>query len=73
MTVPAAGATYAVGSAVAADSASGDALSGVATCTGTVAIGAAINTATKGTKNFTVNGTDVAGNKKTTTVSYKVQ
>jgi hypothetical protein len=73
ITVPAANSTYALGSTVAANYACSDALSGIATCTGATANGAAISTATKGTKNFTVTGTDAAGNKTTTTLSYKVQ
>jgi len=48
------------------------ATSGVAKCSGTVANGALINTSTKGTKTFTVVGTDKAGNKKTLSVLYSV-
>src|ERR1044071_8448681 len=46
--------------------------SGVATCAGTVANGAAVNTASVGAKVFTVNATDVAGNAATKTVNYTV-
>ena len=46
--------------------------SGVATCVGTVANGAAINTASVGAKTFTVNATDIAGNPASKTVNYTV-
>lgn len=45
---------------------------GVATCTGTVANGAAINTSTLGAKTFTVTSTDLEGKRSTATVSYTV-
>lgn len=45
---------------------------GVATCTGTVASGAAVNTATLGPKTFTVEATDQAGNSAELTVTYIV-
>jgi len=66
--VPANGAVYTKGSAVSASYACSDTLSGVATCHGTVGNGDSINTATRGTKSFTVTGTDLAGN--TTKISY---
>ena len=46
--------------------------SGVASCIGNVATGAAINTSTVGPKTFTVTGKDVAGNETTTVRSYLV-
>jgi Tol biopolymer transport system component len=46
--------------------------SGGATCTGPVANGAALNTASVGAKNFTVNATDVAGNTSQKSVDYTV-
>lgn len=46
--------------------------SGIDTCVGTVADGDPINTATIGTKTFKVTATDLAGNKTTKTVTYKV-
>ena len=49
-----------------------DAGSGVATCTGPVANGAAINTASVGAKTFTVNATDLAGNTSQQSVNYTV-
>jgi dehydratase len=45
---------------------------GVATCIGTVANGAPINTSSLGTKTFTVNATDNEGKMSTATVSYTV-
>ena len=44
----------------------------MATCVGTVANGAAVNTASVGAKAFTVNATDVAGNTASKTVNYTV-
>jgi hypothetical protein len=46
--------------------------SGLATCTGPVANGAAIDTAAAGVKSFTVSATDGAGNPSTKTVHYTV-
>ncbi|MCA1625403.1 MAG: DNA/RNA non-specific endonuclease [Acidobacteria bacterium] len=46
--------------------------SGVASCIGTVANGAAIDTTTTGTKTFSVMATDNAGNTKTQTVTYTI-
>lgn len=46
--------------------------SGVASCVGTVANGAALNTSAVGEKSFTVTATDNAGNTGTRTVSYRV-
>ena len=72
ITTPANGATYASGSTVDASYACSDATSGVATCSGTVADGAAIKTGSAGIKKFTVTSTDNAGNKTTQSVSYTV-
>ena len=47
--------------------------SGVAGCTGTVANGAALDTATPGTHSFTVTATDAVGNHATETVTYAVR
>ncbi len=44
----------------------------VASCTGTLANGAAINTAVPGTKSFTVTAVDTAGNPRTVVRSYTV-
>jgi probable HAF family extracellular repeat protein len=70
--VPAKGTAYALHSKVLASYSCLDATSGVASCIGTVADGTRINTETKGTKTFTVTGTDNAGNAKTTSVLYSV-
>ncbi len=45
---------------------------GVASCVGTVANGAAINTSTLGAKTFTVTATDLEGKVGTKTVTYTV-
>ena len=62
------------GSAAVADFDCADATpgSGVATCVGTVADGAAIDTLTLGPKTFTVVATDNAGNTTSRPVSYQV-
>lgn len=49
-----------------------DAVSGVASCAGTVTDGAAIDTATVGVKTFTVTAADAAGNATFRSVSYSV-
>jgi len=72
ITTPVNGANYALHSTVNASYACSDATSGVATCAGTVADGAAINTSSTGIKKFTVTSTDNAGNKETMSVSYTV-
>jgi hypothetical protein len=46
--------------------------SGLATCDGTVANGAAVDTSSVGQKSFTVSATDNAGNPSSKTVSYTV-
>ena len=65
---------YGLGTTVAAnyncsDGANG---SGLATCNGTVANGAAIDTASLGPKSFTVNASDNKGNLSSKTVNYAV-
>lgn len=67
-----AAATYFLNQAVAADYSCGDGGSGVASCTGTVADGASIDTGSLGAKTFTVNAVDNAGNPGTASVSYQV-
>jgi hypothetical protein len=73
ITTPADGATYALGQSVSAVYGCSDALSGMASCSGTVPPGSAIDTATPGTKSFSVAATDKAGNLTTTIVTYSVQ
>ena len=74
ITTPADGATYARGQNVEADYTCADQAggSGVASCVGTVADGAAIDTGTLGAKTFSVTATDNAGNDQTVSVSYTV-
>jgi CSLREA domain-containing protein len=69
ITTPANGASYLNGQVVNADYSCGDALSGVASCVGTVAKGAPIDT-TAGPHSFTVTATDNAGNVASRTVTY---
>jgi len=49
-----------------------DATSGIASCAGTVANGSNIDTASVGSKSFTVNAEDNAGNTASQTVNYEV-
>ena len=73
ITTPASGTIYALGSSVLANFGCSDALSGIKTCTGTVANGTGVNTATKGNKNFSVTAVDLAGNSTKSTVTYTVK
>lgn len=74
LTAPTNGAAYTLGQSVKASysCAATTAGPGIASCTGTVANGAAINTSSPGTYSFTVTATDKAGNVTTVTVSYTV-
>ena len=72
ITAPAASATYASNQVVNASYTCTDAMSKVASCTGTVANGKPINTTSAGTKSFTVTAKDNAGNSVTKTVNYTV-
>ena len=72
ITTPAGGAVYTLNQAVASSYSCADAMSGMAGCAGPVSNGALIDTATPGTKSFTVNGRDVAGNSRSQSVSYQV-
>jgi hypothetical protein len=70
---PADGATFTAGQVVNASYSCADTGgSGLATCIGTVASGGAIDTATAGTKGFTVTATDRAGNTSSKLVHYTV-
>jgi hypothetical protein len=71
ITSPTAG-RYLQGAVVTADYACADTDSGIATCTGTVADGARIDTSRPGTHSFTVTARDRAGNDHTATVAYTV-
>jgi hypothetical protein len=66
------GAVYLLNAVVNADYACTDGLSGIASCSGPVASGAAINTASVGEKQFKVDGNDVAGNSASLTSNYSV-
>ncbi len=74
VTAPAAGGRYAQHAPVAAHYACQDGPngSGVASCTGPVADGASLDTATLGTRTFSVTARDRAGNVATKTVTYVV-
>jgi hypothetical protein len=69
---PVADAVYLLRQNVGASYACADAGSGVASCVGTVASGASLDTAAVGSFNFTVSARDHAGNKSTRTVNYRV-
>jgi hypothetical protein len=72
LTTPVDGAVYGLGDLVTAEYSCTDGGSGVATCVGSVASGAAVNTASLGEKTFTVDASDKAGNPASTTVAYTV-
>jgi hypothetical protein len=72
LTAPAAGAEYGLGESVTAAYSCADAGSGVASCVGTAASGAAVDTASLGEKTFKVDATDKAGNPASTSVTYTV-
>jgi hypothetical protein len=69
---PANNATYSQNQKVAAAYSCTDATSGVASCAGSVAVGADIPTNTLGAQTFSVTATDNAGNSVTKSVSYTV-
>jgi len=70
--VPPTATTYLLNQVVAASYSCGDGGAGVASCSGTVANGANIDTATLGAKTFTVNATDSVGNTSSATMNYSV-
>jgi hypothetical protein len=74
ITTPAAGAVYGLGERVVADYSCADEPngSGLASCAGSVANGAAVDTGSLGEKTFTVNAGDVAGNTDSKSVTYTV-
>jgi hypothetical protein len=69
---PADGATYGLHEPVAAAYSCADGGSGVSGCTGTVADGAPLDTASVGPKAFAATGTDLAGNRATRSAGYAV-
>ena len=74
VTTPAVGATYELGAQVLADYGCEDEPngSGLESCVGSVADGAAVDTGSLGQKTFTVNASDHAGNTESKSVSYTV-
>ncbi len=72
VTAPVNGAAYLPGQVVNAAFTCNEGGSGEVSCTGTVANGAAINTAAPGAKTFTVTSADAVGNSATTTINYSV-
>jgi trimeric autotransporter adhesin len=72
ISTPANGATYPQGTVVNANYSCSDATSGVASCSGTTASGAPINTATQGGQSFIVNATDAAGNSAMASTNYTI-
>jgi probable HAF family extracellular repeat protein len=67
------GATYALNRVMLASYTCTDALSGVATCAGSVADGTPFQTSVAGPQTFTVTSTDNAGNTQSKSVSYTVK
>ena len=73
ITTPADAGTYGQGTVVAADYECTDSQSGIASCVGTVADGAPIDTSTLGLHSFTVDAEDNAGNTTSVTHNYTVE
>ena len=73
ITTPLDGATYLLNHSVTADYACIDDFDPAPSCTGTVADGAAIDTATVGSNSFTVNAEDATGNTNAATSDYSVE
>jgi endonuclease G len=72
LTTPPNGAVYQLNRVVIAAFSCADTASGLAACDGTVANGAAINTASIGAKVFAVSAVDAVGNATSVTVNYTV-
>jgi hypothetical protein len=72
ITKPADGASYLIDSYQKASYSCSDALSGLASCVGTVPNGSKFSTGSIGKKTFTVNAADNAGNTASQTVKYNV-
>jgi hypothetical protein len=70
---PAGGAVFLLNAQAWASYACADTLSGLASCAGSVANGAAIDTSSPGTKSFVVNAADRADNTASITAVYAVQ
>lgn len=73
ITAPTTGSEYILNGNVLANWSATDAVSGIASATGTVPSGSAIDTSTVGEKTFTVVATDNAGNQTTQTETYYVR
>jgi hypothetical protein len=69
---PVSNAAYLLNQTVNANYICTDGGSGVASCTGSVANGVALDTTSVGTKTLTINATDAVGNKTQTSVTYTV-
>ena len=72
ITSPGSGASYLVGAQLLAGYSCSDGLSGVASCAGPVANGAAVDTSTAGAFSFAVDATDQAGNATSRSNSYSI-
>ncbi len=72
LTSPIDGASFALGSTAAAAFSCADGGSGMATCTGSVANGAPLDTSSAGPHTFTVQAADATGNTASVTVTYTV-
>ena len=64
--------TYLLGQPVMANYGCIDAGSGVGSCSGSLAVGASLDTSTVGSRSFVVTALDAAGNSSTRTVNYEV-
>jgi hypothetical protein len=73
ITTPAHGAVYRLGQVINADYTCTDTDSGIASCSGPVANGSPIDTATVGTRQFKVTATDNEGNAAEATHTYSVE
>jgi hypothetical protein len=72
VTTPAASSSFPQGQSVTASYSCSDGGSGVASCTGTVSSGAAIDTASTGQHTFTVQSQDATGNSSSKSITYTV-
>ena len=73
ITTPGDGATCALGAAISAGWSANDSLSGLASASGTVPSGSALDTATVGTHTFSVTAADTAENRSTASRTYYVR
>ncbi len=72
LNTPANGATFLLNQVVNADFSCTDSLSALASCVGSVLNGSAIDTSSVGSKSFSVNASDNAGNTSSASASYSV-